>query len=262
MKKIDIVYVNNNILGYFKDSVYQSYNKEEKEQLFIKIENEIKKKDSNRKLVSLIIGLVMLVVAVLTLFLMIFKVISLGESQIFNYTIFIAFLVALWILFYYIFGFIFYSKMQINFSFKSKKTSNPNSALMYASSNYKRWIEQYSEYLKQTNFVIEKKNKKQNELIPFCLYMPSTFKNLIFNGKISSNVPYYYLSISNKRLLFLPSMIILIDGKNSKVINVDDFKVEEKNKTYLLYHKDKLITSFKCEGKFNVNFFYFKYEQL
>ena len=152
--------------------------------------------------------------------------------------------------------------MTLNFSFKSKKTSNPNSSLMYASSNYKKFVEQYSEYLKKTNFVIKGKRKKQDVLIPFCLFMPSTFKNLIFNGKISSNIPYYYISFENKRLLFMPSMVVLIDGKNSKVMNIEDFSVEEKNKTYLLYNKDKLIVSFYVEGIFNKNFFYFKYEQL
>lgn len=262
MKTIDLVYVNNNLIGYYKNDKYLSYSKEEKEQLFLAIEKRIIKSDLNRKKTSLIVGLCMLLSAIIIAFLMAFKVIRLGESQLFNYTILIAFLVFIWIVLYYLLGFIFYKKIVINYSFKSKKINNYNSSVMYASSNYYKFVVQYSEYLQKTNFVIEKKNKKKNVLVPFCLYQPSLLKNIIFNGKICSNVPYYYLSFDNKRLLFLPAMIILVDGKNSKVYDIDSLKVEEKNKTYLIYLQDKLVVCFKVEGTFNKNFFYFKYEQL
>lgn len=262
MKTIDIVYVNNNLIGYYNEDKYIPYSKEQKEKLFLSLEKKIIKSDVNRKKISLVIGLIMLFSALTIAFLMVFKVIKLGESQIFNYTILIAFLVFLWIVLYYLLGFIFYKKIVINYSFKSKKVNNYNSSVMYASSNYYKFVNQYSDYLQKTNFVINKEKKKQNVLVPFCMYKPSFFKNIIFNGKICSNVPYFYLSFDNKRLLFLPAMIILVDGKHSKVLDVDCLKVEEKNKTYLLYLQDKLVISFNVEGIFNKNFFYFKYEQL
>ena len=57
-------------------------------------------------------------------------------------------------------------------------------------------------------------------------------------------------------------MVIIVDGKNSKVIDVNDFKVKKENKTYHLYNNDKLIDSINDIDDFNINFFYFKFEQL
>ena len=57
-------------------------------------------------------------------------------------------------------------------------------------------------------------------------------------------------------------MIILVDGKNTKVIDPSNFKVSKQNKTYHLYNDDKLIISIDELVDFNINFFYFKYEQL
>ena len=57
MKKNEIIYANNKILGYIKDGVYQTYSQDEKQQLFLKIKKEIISKDFKRKIFSLIIGL-------------------------------------------------------------------------------------------------------------------------------------------------------------------------------------------------------------
>ena len=145
-----IVYVYNNVIGHFVDDVYISYSKEERKQLFNEIEEKIKKADYNRKLSSLIIGLSMLVIGLTLLILMLCKAINLGKSQWFNFTFIIAGLIVLWVLLYYVFGLLFYKKIKLDYFFKSKKTSNPNSALMYASSNYYKWVNNYSSYLKHT----------------------------------------------------------------------------------------------------------------
>lgn len=254
-----IVYVNNNVIGHFVDDVYVSYSKEERKQLFNEIEEKVKKADYNRKLSSLIIGLSMLVLGLTLLILMLCKVINLGKSQWFNFTFIIAGLIVLWVLLYYVFGLFFYKKIKLDFFFKSKKTSNPNSALLYASSNYYKWVNNYSTYLKQSNFTLKDKPKS---IAGFGLTKQSFYKNIIFNGKIASNIPYFYISIKNQKILFLPSIVIVVDGKNSMVIEPNDFKVIKENKTYHFYSNDKLINSIDVVSEFNINFFYFKYEQL
>lgn len=257
MDKYTIVYANNNLIARFIDDACVNYDKNEKEKLYQEIENKIIKKDSNRKKASLIIGLSMLLLGLTLFFLMLFKVINLGKSQWFNFTFIIALLILLWILFYYVFGFIFYKKIHIDYYFKSKKTSNPNSALMYASSTYHKWVNQFQKYLGVVSF--SNLNKKKS-IVPFGLTKISKFKNLIFNGKISTNIPYYYLSINNKKLLFLPAMVVLVDGKNSKVMDIDNFKVINKDRVYSFYNNDVFIDSIVCNNEFNINFFHFKYE--
>ena len=257
-KDIELIYCNNNVLGHFDNDVFVQYSKDEKNKLFKEIEKQIIKKDSNRKLSSLIIGLSMLVVAITLAILMLCKVFTLGESQLFNFTFLIAGLVLAWIVFYYIFGFFFYSKLHISYYFKSKKTTNPNSALMYASSNYAKFVQQYSAYLKQTTFMVS----DTKTLVPFGLTNISKFKNLIFNGKISSNVPYFYLAIKNERILFLPGMIIIINGKKSKVLSIDEFSIKKDNNTFKLFFNNELYVSLDVKEDFNINFFYFKYEQV
>lgn len=255
----DIVYVNNNVLGYFDKETYIQYSKEEKQKLFDDIENKVKKADYNRKLTSLISGIIIFISFVTLMVLSFTNTINLGKTKLINITFIAALAILLWVLIYYISGLFLFKKIHINYYFKSKKTSNPNSALMYASSNYYKFVSQYSNYLKQANFS-EVDNPKK--LVSFGLTKVSTIRNIIFNGKISSNIPYFYISYSNKKLLFLPAMIILVDGKDSKVIEPSAFKVKKQNKTYHLYNDDKLIISIDELVDFNINFFYFKYEQL
>ena len=258
----ELVYVNNQMYGHFEDNVFLSYSKEEKKEILSKLEKEIARKDHNRKRFSTFIGLTLLMVAIIIAILMLCKVFTLGTGQWFNYTYLVTFLFVLWLALYYLFGFFFYKKVKVNFYFKSHKSNNINSCVTFASSNYQKWMDKYLQYLKQTNFVIPKKSKKKDILLPFGIKAPSTFKNFIFNGSIKCNVPYYYLSVQNKKYLFLPGMIVLVDGKESKVFEIEEFKVVENKKTYHFYNNDKLLLSFKCQGDFNINFFYFKYEQL
>ena len=261
MNKFDIVYANNATLGYFIDGIYKTYSKEEKKDVLNQIEKLIIKKDVSRKLTSLVIGLIMLLAALILAILLIFDKVSIGDGKWFNYTFILAGLILLWIVFYYLLGFIFYSKLTINIHFKNKKLTHQNSCVTYASSNYYKYVNNYLEYIKNTSFVVDE-NKKKKDLVLFGLKQPSVFKNLIFNGSINSNIPYYYLTIKNKKFLFFPGFIIIIDGKDSKIIETNEFKVVKTNKQYSLSHNDKLITSFLDNGDFNVNFFNFKYEQI
>ena len=257
--KLEYVYANNQLFGHFQDNVYINYTLKDKEELLESLKKEVKEKDYRRKMFSLIIGLVMLVIAIVVATLNLIKTIDIGW---FNYTFVLVLLMLVWVFFYYVFGLIFYSKIKINVMFKSHKMQNINSCVTYASSQYCKWLDNYSTYLKNTNFQIEKKNKKKNELVPFGIKKPSNIKNIIFNGSVSCNVPYYYLSFKNKKMLFLPGFIILVDGKNSDIIYNNELKVTEKEKTYQIYKNDKLIVSFKCFGEFDINFFYFKYNQI
>lgn len=261
MNKFEIVYANNLTLGYFVEQSYKTYNKEQKKELLNKIEKLVIKKDVTRKLTSLIVGLLMLLSAIILAILLMFNIVSIGDAKWFNYTFICAALILLWIVLYYLLGFIFYSKLTLNIHFKNKKLTHPNSCVTYASSNYAKYVNLYSEYIKNTAFVVNN-NKKKKDLVLFGLKQPSWFKNLIFNGSINSNIPYYYLTIKNEKFLFFPGFIIIINGKNSKVIESNEFKVNKSNKIYSLYHNDKLLTSFIDNGEFNVNFFNFKYEQI
>lgn len=256
----DIVYVNNRLLGYFESDVYKNYSTEEKNNLFLSLKNEIIKKDHNRKMFSLVIGLILLIVAVTLSALMLFNVVSLGSWQWFNYIFIIAIFVFLWILFYYLFGFIFYKKILLNIHFKSSKSKNPNSCVAYASSNYFKWVNSYMDCLQTQSFSITD-SKKKTYNVALALKMPSWKQRLIFNGHIVSNIPYYYLIIKNKRIIFLPGIVIIVDGKNSDVFSNSELKCEKENKTYHLFKNDKPIVSFDVKSEFNINFFYFNYEQ-
>ena len=75
-KALDIVYVNNTLLGHFSDNVYVSYTKDEKEKILLDIEKEVAKKDYNRKMFSMLIGVSLAFIALLIAFLIIsFKLI-------------------------------------------------------------------------------------------------------------------------------------------------------------------------------------------
>ncbi len=263
MKKAqNVVYVNNRIFGHFDERVYKGYSQDERNEFFKQLKNEIIQKDTRRKKTSLGVGSILLLVAITIALLMILKVMTLGTGQWFNYTFLLVFLVFLWVLFYYLFGFIFYRKIFMNFYFKSSKSNHPNSCERYASSNYCKWVNQYGNYLSMTNFTKPKGNKKKKEIVSFGLRNPSTFKNLIFNGHLACNVPYFYLSEKGQKILFLPGMVCLIKGKQSDVFANEDLNVKLEKNTYKLYKKDELITKFDCDGEFNINFFYFKYEQM
>jgi len=252
MKTNEITYVNNMILGYFDNGQYKQYSKEEKEHLLDNICQNIKIKDRNRKLCSLLIGVLLLVIALTIMFLMIFNVISLGAGQWFNYTFVLLGLVCLWVLLYFISGFIFYQKEIINFHFKGYG----NAATGYQDTTYAKWIERYRDYLGKVSFTPLDNPKK---IITYALCIPSPYKNLIFNGKIKSNIPYYYMSYKDVRYLFLPGMIIIVNKNESKVLPINEISIKKDGFEYHLIYQNKDLLSFKTNIDFDINFFYFKY---
>ena len=259
MNKMDLVYTNNNILGYISDNVYQSYKSEEKNELLNNFKKEVINKDKARKLSSLIIGLTLFACLLTLAVLMILNVVNLGDSQWFNFTFILALLVVVWIILYYLVGLIFYRKITINFHFKSSKLNNPNSCVMYASSNYAKYFDKYSKYLKNTSFYADETKKK---LVLFGMKKPVGYSSFIFNGSISTNIPYFYLTINNLKFLFLPGLVVIVNKDKSDVIPSCNFKTIYKEKTYHLYKNDTLIASFYSESEFDLNFFNFKYEQI
>ncbi len=260
MKKNEIIYANNKILGYIKDGVYQTYSQDEKQQLFLKIKKEIISKDFKRKIFSLIIGLLLLVATIIFSVLMLLNVISLGDFQWMNYIFLIALIVLIWIIFYYLFGLIFYNSIKINFHFKSSKINNPNSCITYASSNYSKWVNLYLKDLDQFYLYVD--NGKKQEPIGFSLRMPSWKNSPLFNGHLKTNIPYFYFIGKNKKILCLPGMIIYFNGKNSDVFSPEELKCELQNEKYVLSKNTTPLLEFCVNGNFNINFFYFKYEQI
>lgn len=259
MKNYDIVYSNNQTLGYIKDLKHVCYSKDEKAILFDTLKKELIKKDYNRKLFSLIIGLLSLFIAISFALLMIFNVISLGTMQWFYFTFILVALILFWVLFYYIFGFIFYSKIKMNIYFKNPKLKDSNFCVEYASSFYYKWINKYIESLSDPLYSI---SEKKDTPIAFGLKMPSKIKNLIFNGHINLNIPYYYFAISSQRILFLPGMIVVVNGKKSDVFSSTLLNFKQNGKEISLYKNEKLLLTFKASGEFDINFFHFKYEQI
>ena len=192
---------------------------------------------------------------------MITNVVFLGNSQWFTFTFICAGLVLVWIVLYFILGLFFYRKLTINFHFKNSKITNPNSCVTFASSNYYKFVNNYSKYVTNTSFV-ENSDSKKKKLVLFGLKKPVGYSSFIFNGNASTNIPYFYLTIKNQKFLFLPGFVILVCGKKSDVIANNEFHVKQQEKTYHLYKNDTLITSFIDNSDFNINFFYFKYDQI
>ena len=178
--KYEITYVNNNVIGQFIDGKYVQLTNDKKLEIFDNIKDKLETKDRRRKMFSLVIGITLAMCAIILAFLMITKVVSLGSSQWYTYTIIIAGLVLLWVLLYYLFGLVFYSKLEIDIHFKG----SGNFADNYAKSNYAKWVNRYKEYLGLTTFSLKDKKKS---VVSFGLCTPSTFKNIIFNFSI------YYL---------------------------------------------------------------------
>ena len=109
----DIVYANNNVLGYFEKETYLQYSKAEKEKLFKEIENKVKKADSNRKKVSLISGVCILILFIIFSIFTFTNKINLGQSKLINITFIAALAILLWVFIYYILGLFLYKKIHI-----------------------------------------------------------------------------------------------------------------------------------------------------
>lgn len=251
--KFDITFVNNNIIGYFDNGKYKQYNKDEKLSLFDKIRKYATKSDILRRRFSLIIGIILVLSLVILTTLMITGIISLGKNQWFIYIFVFALFVLLWVVFYYLFGFIFYKKLQINIHFKGTGDFANN----YAKSNYAKWINRYKDNLGKTNFIL---NDNKNTPISFGLSSPSLFKNLIFNGKISSNIPYFYMSYKSCHIIFMPSFVLIINKDKTDIIEISNFNYKKENNNYELYNKDTKIISFHTDYNFDINFFYFNFD--
>ena len=93
----------------------------------------------------------------------------------------------------------------------------------------------------------------------FSLKMPSFRKNLIYNGYIYSNIPYFYLSIDNKKLIFLPGFVIIFNNNNIDIAFNYEISCTKKDNTYSIIYNNEEILSFVSNVIFDVNFFYFKY---
>ena len=86
------------------------------------------------------------------------------------------------------------------------------------------------------------------------------FKQLIiFNGKIKSNIPYYYMSYKDVRYLFLPGMVIIVNKNESKVLPTNEISIKKDGLEYHLLYQNNDLLSFKSNIDFDINFFYFKY---
>ena len=57
-------------------------------------------------------------------------------------------------------------------------------------------------------------------------------------------------------------MIIYFNGKNSDVFSPEELKCELQNEKYVLSKNTTPLLEFCVNGNFNINFFYFKYEQI
>ena len=250
MNKYEILYLNNNQIGIYENEKTRILNPEQKQEFFTDLATLFSKKESNRRLFSLLIGILMLIIAITFAILNIFDVFSIDW---FTYTFICAGLIVLWVLSYFICGFIFYSKIEINFYFKDKSNRN---YLHYASSNYSKYINKFSQYLGLTKFSYVDNNKK---IVPFALKMPKFYQNIIYNGHIKSNVPYFYMSSEGNHILFVPGFVIFIDKKATKIISNSEITLKEDNKKYQLYQADTLLFEFINNGEFDLNFFYFNY---
>lgn len=252
--------------SYLENENYQIL--ENPEILFQQIENEVKKRDQQRKLCSFISGgIILLALLVLSFFINYTEKldqIHLGMGWVFIAAIF------LWVLLYYILGFFFYPAIHFEFHFKNLKSQIPNQCHPYANSNYKIFVEKYASFLGNVDFYIPDKKhperKRKNTLVGFLLIEPKK-RNFIFNGKVACNLPYYTLSFQgSKKICFFPSFALYIHGRQTKIIRYEDLKVTIENSDNLAIQNRKVYLAapncnitFYINSSFNQNFFNFKF---
>ncbi len=185
------------------------------------------------------------------------------------FVIFLLSFVGIWAILYLVCGFVFYPKIKINWHFKDIKSPLNDKCITYYSSHYRVYIEKYAKFLGNVDFTYTPNaNKRKRQMIGFSLVEPKK-RAFIFNGKISSNIPYFaFYMKKGKKLFFFPGFVIYLAGKLTKIIPIKDFKVEIDTKTetptftYLktsVYNKDELIETFYISNNFNTNFFNFKF---
>lgn len=257
MKRIEIVQSNAHKIGFFLDGKYEEYSDEEQKKWMEEFQIQLAKKEKRRALFSTIIGFLLLLAFFV---LLIFNLTSLIQIDWFTFTFVLLGVVVLWVIFYFLFGLLFYPSFFIHWHLKNKNSKNPNHCVTYASSDYGKWVDHYLKYLGSTNFFKEKKNGKK-EFVNFCLYKPKTLKSFVYNGYILSNIYYYYLSYENKKICFMPGFIIYQNKNNSKIFSYQDFSFDvAENDLYTLKRKNEILIQFyDMNHSFNLNFFHFHF---
>lgn len=256
MKNLEIVCSGNRKLGYFSQGKYLPYSEDEKQQLFTKLEREIIKKDARRRITSFIVGIIL---GCILFILLIFNLTSLLNIDWFTFTFIILGAIALWVLFYYLIGLFAYRQIFILWHLQNKTGKNPNHCVNYANSDYGKWVDNYVKYVGFTDFITDSRQGKK-EFVNLCLYRPKSLKNFIFNGYLISNIYYYYLSFSDKKIFFMPGFIVYLDKKDTQVFPYEEFSYTLSAQNYCqLKRKDQILLEFSYKPSFNMNFFNFKY---
>lgn len=241
---------------------------EDKQNFYKKLEKELIKRIKIRSIISYTIGGI-LFIALLILAYFINYTEKLADVNISMGWVAIG-VIALWLIIYYILGFFFYPAMHFDFHFKNLKNQVKDKCITYASSNYKIFIDKYSSYLGQVDFNIPDAKKphikRKNKMVGFLLIEPKK-KNLIFNGKIASNIPYFTITLTGaKKICFFPCFALYIDGNKSKIANYDELEIQiEENPNPSISNRRLIIKSpyfnseFYINSSFNQNFFNFKF---
>lgn len=238
--------------------------------LFKELEKEIIRKDKYRKICTYSIGSIIIIFLIILSFLVNnnekFAALNLSMGWILIAGFF------LWAVLYFIFGFFLYKSINFDFHFKNLKSPIQDKCITYASSNYKIFVDKYSQYLGKVDFNIpDEKNpqkKRKNKMVGFLLIEPKK-RNFIFNGKVACNIPYYTLTfLGSNKLCFFPSFVLHINGKNTTIVNYEDLIVDISQSNNLAVSnqivkitstKKDLKIVFSINSSFNQNFFNFKF---
>lgn len=252
--KDNLVFFNKNVYGKLEKEKIIKYDDNTLNTILEKKQNEIIKKDYNRKMISKTIFIFILLSLIVIAILSLMKILKIS---LITYTFIIALGTLIWVLLYYILGVIFYGKINLDFYFKNLKSQNPLTCSHYKSTNYAKYIEKMQKSLGKFTLYSDDKEKK---LIVCALHLKNKINNkFIFNGLINSNIPYFYLSAQNIRIIFFPGIVVYINKKNSKVVKENRFKYDYNNEKCTLYIDNKVILSFYINGAFDINMLNFNY---
>ena len=260
-KKHEIIFYNKNKLSIKTEDHYQIYEKEALMPFYQQMEQEIKKKDGIRRLCTKLIFGILCVGAIL------YGIFGRPNGN-FWFFIFLIVFVLSWALLYLVFGLIFYPCIHIDWHFKDMKSPLDEKCVTYYSSHYRPYIDKYEKYLGKVDFTYTPNaSKKKRKMVGFALVMPKR-RGIIFNGKISSNIPYFAFYFNHgKKLFFMPGFIVYLYGKKTKLIPYEQFHVQiEDNdslnyayKKIALYHQEECLEILYVSNNFNQNFFNIKF---
>lgn len=252
--KDNLVFFNKNVYGKLEKEQIVKYDDNTLNSQLEKKQEEIIKKDCNRKIFSKIILIFILLALVI---IAVFSLMKILKISLITYTFIIALGALVWVLLYYILGLIFYSKIDFDFYFKNLKSQNPLTCSHYKSTDYAKYIEKMQKSLGKFTLYSDDKEKK---LLVCALHIKNKINNkFIFNGLINSNIPYFYLSAQNIRIIFFPGIIVYINKKNSKVVKENRFKYAYNNEKCTLYIDNEEVLSFYINGAFDINMLNFNY---